>query len=293
MNEIQKVILEIYKAVKEICDAHEIVYYAVGGTCIGAVRHNGFIPWDDDLDIAVPIEQYDFLCDCLKRELPEYYALRTCYEVKHTSYIFSKVVDKRTTYIEETEFDHPDAYKGIFVDIMPISGIPSQKAAKLWFEYRLVAFSLLNYLLRWGSDVRGNTAWIILSKIVCRLHRKNYRYYSDKWMDMLKRHPFEPAAVTGYTWWSTLKRKKLSYPKRWFDKTIDVSFEDTTIKCPAKYDKYLTAQFGDYMKLPPVTMQQSNHHGVCDLNTSYLYYKTHRKAFGRIIQNYVEKERSE
>ena len=292
MNDIQKVILEIYKSIKKICDAHGISYYAVGGTCIGAVRHNGFIPWDDDLDIAIPIEQYGILCRYLNKELPEQYELRTCRDVRHTAYIYSKVVDKRTTYIEKTEFDNPDAYKGIFVDVMPMSGIPANKIGKLLFDLRLVSYSILNYSLRW-SDIDSNEkiTWRILKRAVHSLHGTNYQYYSEKWMKMLRSHPFAPAALTGYTWWSTLKRKKLSYPKSWFDDTVEVKFEDTTIKCPAGYDKYLTAQFGNYLQLPPVESRHSNHYGVCDLNNSYQFYKENREELDKLIQNYVEKEK--
>ena len=83
MNELQKKILDIFKAVSKICKEHGITYYAIGGTAIGAVRHQGFIPWDDDLDIAIPIEQYDQFIAIARRELPEGLIVMTPADIEH------------------------------------------------------------------------------------------------------------------------------------------------------------------------------------------------------------------
>ena len=83
MNDLQKKILDIFKAVAKICKDHDITYYAIGGTAIGAVRHQGFIPWDDDLDIAIPIEQYDRFIEIARRELPEGLTVMTPVDIEH------------------------------------------------------------------------------------------------------------------------------------------------------------------------------------------------------------------
>ena len=103
MTDLQKRILDIFREVRDILDRNGITYFAIGGTCIGAVRHGGFIPWDDDLDIAVPIEQFGRMLDLLKAELPPHLELYTGAERKHYRYIFVKVTDNRTTFIEKTE----------------------------------------------------------------------------------------------------------------------------------------------------------------------------------------------
>ena len=103
MNSLQNEILNIFKSIKEIFERNGIDYFAIGGTCIGAVRHNGFIPWDDDLDIAVPIEQFDNMLNVLKKELPSELALYTCHNRKHYRYIFVKVINTKTTFIEKSE----------------------------------------------------------------------------------------------------------------------------------------------------------------------------------------------
>ena len=77
MTEIQKKILDIFHQISQICDKEKIEYYAIGGTCIGAVRDKGFVPWDDDMDIAIPIEQFDKFIDIAKQKLPPKYEVLT------------------------------------------------------------------------------------------------------------------------------------------------------------------------------------------------------------------------
>ena len=137
MTELQTKILDIYKKVSVICIRNNIDFFAIGGTCIGAIRHRGFIPWDDDLDIAVPIEQYDKFKECMREELPTNLYLYDCDTVKEYRQLFCKVCDRNTTFIEETEKPYKKAYKGVFVDIMPISGVPSNKEEKDKFIYKL------------------------------------------------------------------------------------------------------------------------------------------------------------
>ena len=93
MNDIQKVILDIFKEFDRICTDNNIPYYAIGGTCIGAVRHKGFIPWDDDMDVAIPIEFWDKFIEIASRQLPDYYKLFSSMEVKHYRYLFIKIMD--------------------------------------------------------------------------------------------------------------------------------------------------------------------------------------------------------
>ena len=112
MTETQKVILSIFKEISGICARHNIPYFAIGGTCIGAVRHQGFIPWDDDLDIAVPIEHFDFLLDCLRKEIPSDLYVIDSHDHMHYHYVWAKVCDKNTTFIEKSEYRYKDAYKG-------------------------------------------------------------------------------------------------------------------------------------------------------------------------------------
>ena len=273
MNEIQESILDIYKQIKRICDKNNLLFYAIGGTCIGAVRHQGFIPWDDDMDIAVPIECWDEFWDCMKKELPSDYEIYTCNEVKHYRYIFNKIHNAKTTFIEEAEVGYPDAYKGIYVDVMPIAGMPAEQELRAKFINKIQMYAKLNFVRRYPfremKTPKSRFAWILLHLLSPFL---SYHYFSDKWLEMLKRYPLKKARYTGYTWWDSITNK-LCFPIEYFETTIELPFEDSTISCPVQSKDYLSSQFGNYMELPPED-QRLDHHQVCvSTNKSYKEYK--------------------
>lgn len=272
MNAIQGRILEIFLEIKKICDRNNIMYFAIGGTCIGAVRHKGFIPWDDDLDIAIPIEKFDKFKKIAERELPPYLKIYSCNDVVHYFNIFIKVIDTRTAFIEEQEYQYPDAYKGVFVDVMPMSGIPKLGLKREIFYTKRKLFSSLNGCIRfpehkWKSQILNSICNIIKD----RKSLLTYRYFSDKWMVLLQKYPFSEAEFVGYVWSNSVKR--LTFPKRFFENTVELTFESTTIRCPQYWDEYLRMQFGNYMELPPLEQQKAVHPGIIELEHSYFDFQ--------------------
>ena len=149
MNDLQKKILDIFKTVSQLCKKNNIDYYAIGGTCIGAIRHRGFIPWDDDLDIAIPIEQFDRFKSIMNTQLPDNLYLYDCESKKEYRQLFCKVCDKSTTFIEETEKEYPDVYKGVYIDIMPLSGVPAETNEQIQMIKKLNLYRALNYIMRY------------------------------------------------------------------------------------------------------------------------------------------------
>lgn len=267
MNEIQKCILDIYKCIADICDRNSIKYFAIGGACIGAVRHNGFIPWDDDMDLGVPVEQYNKLIHVLKKQLPPYYKVITFNDMVHYSSLFIKVTDTRTAFIEKANGIHTDAFYGVFVDIMPWCSVPADNKDKFT--------RTAEQYLRWNAFRRNGTGYdgIIKKSAALALKVLPYNYFSHKWYSMIKKYPLSEAEFTGYVW--SIRFHRLVFPASWFADTIKLPFEDTFICCPVEYDKYLTAQFGDYMQLPPESERTACHPAFIDLNTPYSEYKKH------------------
>lgn len=268
MNETQKIILNIYIEIKKICERHSIPFFAIGGTCIGAVRHNGFIPWDDDLDIAVPIQHFDKLLELCKNELPDNLKVYRCDDIRHYRYIFAKIHDINTTAIEKCEINYPDAHKGIWVDIMPISSFPDNDNKKNIFSKKLGLYLKMNFIRRYPfsemDSWKKRIIWLLIRPLCIFT---NYSYYSDKWIKMLRNYPLGCSNVTGYTWWNY--SDNLVFPMDCFKSAVNIDFESTTIPCPVGYDAYLTIQFGDYMKIPPKSEQQQ--HNLEILNTSESY----------------------
>ena len=272
MNDIQKCILDIYKSVRELCDRHSIPYYAIGGTCLGAIRHNGFIPWDDDMDIAIPIEYFEKFQDFAKKELPDHLKIYSGYNTNSYSAIFIKVINTRTTFIERENMFDPKSYKGVFLDIMPIAGVPEDKNERDKY-FRFIFHNIKMNAIR-RTSVRSHTTLLkrsiaLITIPIRKLIPRNY--FLDKCMSKLRNYPFMDSVMTGYTW-GAYGGRALCFPQKWFSQPADIRFEDTVIYCPKEYDKYLSYQFGDYMKLPPKEKRFSGHVGLVDTQTSFLKY---------------------
>ncbi|OLR54777.1 hypothetical protein BHK98_00945 [Hornefia porci] len=272
MNEIQSVILEIFKCVDGICVRNNIPYFAIGGTCIGAVRHQGFIPWDDDLDIAVPVEYFDAFLEAARRELPEYYSLRTGEETEHYSIVFPKIMDERTTFIEDVEREYPDSYKGVFVDVMPLSGVPENRLMRGLFYKRVNFVRVMNVIRRFPVSYHDRVWKKILGAFMVPFKKIiPFDFYERKWYKILKKRPLSGSEITGFLWeWAG---ECYTFKSRCFIEAATMKFEDTEIRCPALWDEYLQKYFGDYMELPPESNRKRVHKGVIDLTRPYREYQ--------------------
>lgn len=278
MNELQKKILDIFKAVSKICKEHGITYYAIGGTAIGAVRHQGFIPWDDDLDIAIPIEQYDRFIEIARRELPEGLIVMTPAEIEHYASFFIKVVDTRTTLIENYAKAFPDAYYGVFVDIMPLAGVPAPGKERKRYLRMWKRTAMLNYCRRFPVNRMKTRARVAACRLLRPFHgRIPYHYFTDKMFEEYRKRPVCESEYTGYVW--GVRLAKLTFDVDIFGEGKELPFEDTVMNCPSRVEDYLTQQFGDYMQLPPEEQRVSVHPGFVDLNTPFAEYKEGRKSF--------------
>lgn len=270
MTDLQKHIFEIYKEVATICEKYEIPYYSIGGTCLGAVRHHGFIPWDDDLDIAVPIERFEEFIQIVRKELPEYYKVYSANERQHYGNIFIKISDERTTYIEEWGQNFEDSFHGVFIDIMPLAGVPRKKIRKKIFCFKIIWYRFVNdkrrfpYKTRGGRSFISKCMWILLYPII---HMHSYHYYSDKWLSLLKENPTNMADYVGYVWAECVDR--LTFPTSYFADGCYKEFEGYQMRCPKKSEEFLKKMFGDYMKLPDENERYGGHEGFVDLEKSY------------------------
>lgn len=282
MTDIQKVIYNIFLEVKAICEKHNIDYYAQGGTCLGAIRHQGFIPWDDDLDLAVPVEQFDYLIEMLKKELPPYYSVRFIEHNDHYGNMFVKIIDERTTCIERLEYKYPEAFKGVFVDIMPLSGMPDNAVKRHLFCRMINVWRILNDIRRFDVDAMDLEWKKIIHPMIRRFDNIiPASFFARKWYKMLKKYPFKDCNYTGYVWWFDVLR--LVYKKEVFGVPTPRLFEDTVILCPQDPESLLRQQFGDYMKLPPIEKRIPLHKGTLDLKHSYHDYQT-----GKYLLNDIE-----
>ena len=280
--ELQKKILEVFIEVKKICDKHNIRYFATGGTCIGAVRHNGFIPWDDDLDIAVPINDFERLTELCKKELPKPFELFICPDYKHNPNPFIKVHNTQTTFIEKYELDYPDDYKGVFIDIFPLAGVPSDTKERKSYNRKLKLLIALNdkwhYSLSKCPGKKGMLLWILTCPLRPFVSR---RFWADKLYEFYNKYDFDSFDYTGCTWSPEIER--LTFPKSWFEGYTELPFENSSMRCPIDYDSFLTHHFGDYMQLPPESERQCHDNGgIVDLEKPFSYYAKKYRETGSV-----------
>ena len=282
--------LEILKVFQDICTRHNLRYFAIGGTCLGAVRHKGFIPWDDDVDFGMPYEDYIQFMKIAENELPENYGLLThMNSAHHDCHYFSKIYDKNTAFIENGIESYHDRYCGVWVDIFPIHGAPKSRAAYNFITALCYLLKKLNNSLRFPfSDrlnIRNNiekTLWIFASPLKLILP---YYYFTQKEANLSGRYKFGCSDRVIFPFRAIKRNPHGWYPRVFyysdFSRTIDFPFEDTVIPVPCGYDRYLSMEFnGDYMQLPPEEKRHSHHDEdtIIDLERSYKYYIEHPEA---------------
>ena len=262
-RQLQMKELEIAKTIISICEKHNLRWYGWFGTAIGAVRHNGFIPWDEDLDLALPEEDYDELAEIMEKELP--YPLEVLryagqYRLEHIV-----VHDTSTTFIDKNRIEWPEWYRGIFIDIFPLRGMPSNHISQVAY------FTLTDFLNKSHKyhryDISACPTW--KSKLV-------YLFVPDKATNrvldwLTRRYPFENADYYGFN--TEIKREKHCYKKETISNYVEIPFEDIMMRLPSGYHQVLTQEYGDYMVLPPPEKRELiSEGGIIDFDVSYRYY---------------------
>lgn len=242
--ELQDKILEIAKYIHDFCEEHEIEYCLMGGSALGAKRHGGFIPWDDDLDIFMTPDNYERFRENFYREgdVKKFY-LQEYGKCKSGYVTVPKLRMNGTTYIEELTKDW-DIHHGIFVDIFILHTCPNNKVKQLWqcFWAKCVVVK--------GMSMRGYNRQTGLRKVLLAVSKvlpkklmvdfalkQVYRFRNCK-SDYLCN--FLGKAIY----------KKGLYERKWFERTQNISFEKIELKVPCGLHEFLSERFGDYMTPP-------------------------------------------
>ncbi len=238
--------LEILKAVMDVCDRHGLRWWADGGTCIGAIRHGGFIPWDDDVDIGMPRADFDRFRQIAPRELPPDLAVQDFQTNRQAAHFILKVHDVTTTFVEEDLAPYPQAHTGVYIDIFPFDGCPDPGPERDKMFRRVKRLRLVNGFLRatW-ADTRTlgqKLRYVLLYPVRWVLP---FNWATKKMEDLARRYPLDryPCASECFGW--------VIYPTASIRQTAPHPFEDTALPCPEDYDAYLRGYYGDYMQPPP------------------------------------------
>ena len=245
-EEAKKIRLEIMKEIDKFCNENNITYYLSFGTLIGAVRHGGFIPWDDDMDIIMSRPDLEKFI----KDYPENskYELVTNFDSKGFFYGFAKLVRKNTYYMCG-KFSLP----GVNVEIYPIDGCPSSKKEFAKFKTkidRIVYFE--NLFIRIIFGLMRRRLWPFKKPSISLMDTFCRKYHS-----FASKYPYEKSDMVSFLF--GYKYEKKQFPKIYFEEGIKMKFEDTDFMVPRKYHDFLTSIYGDYMKLPSVDKQKPDH----------------------------------
>ena len=278
VRKIQRVELDIFKAFKAICEKHNLRYFAIGGTCIGAIRHKGFIPWDDDMDVAMPYEDYVKFFEVAPDELPDYLVARD-FLAQSSRYFwgafYRKIHNIKTAFIEAHNLNHKDDFGGIFIDIFPINGLPRGKLRQKIFIFIVRMLRKCDFVLRYElHETLKKKLFLLFTRKV------PFYYFANLIKNIVSKYKFDFSDKIIFPWRSLPGDPQGKYYKSIFyyedfENYLEVPFEDTTMRVPVGYDRYLTMDFGDYMQLPPEEERISSHSqgGIIDFERSYKYYQ--------------------
>lgn len=247
---------EILDVIHQVCTENHLRYSLAYGTLIGAVRHKGFIPWDDDIDIMMPREDYETLLRIWQNVAPEGYILQNVRTDPDFTQSFTKIRKDHTTFLQEEREREKRYHKGIFVDIFPGDRVPHGKLAKK-AQYAACAVSLL-YNRGHSSGTGGLTGTV--ETLLLRAPKEKYPLHREKAEKILRRWNGDPTAQ--YVFSSTISSSRHYYPADLFDNMKTINFNGKRYQCVADTDAALRVEYGDYMQLPPVEERVWKHHPI-------------------------------
>lgn len=264
---MKKALLEIYCDVADLCRKHGLIIMLSGGSCLGAVRHKGFIPWDDDLDVMMPRSDYEKLISLIKEgKLGDKYEYNTPNSSTDSKNVFLKIYRKNSRNIELFNEKTPFP-KGLFIDVFAIDSVPKTHFGQLvkgFFANFLQYCSILVLYAQYPSkslkefmalDKQTNRRYRIkyqIGKILSIIPHRKWVYWFDK---------FVASDLPDRQWGIPTGRKYYNgeiFDKNVFIPTTTAEFEGVQVQIPGEYDKYLTNLYKDYMKLPPVEKREQH-----------------------------------
>lgn len=255
----QQFLLQTYKRFDDFCQEHQLVFYAAYGTMIGAIRHHGFIPWDDDLDVFMLRKDYDRFVE-LRSELKDPSYKISIFLDGESPYPFAKFYTTKGTIWEYSQFPF---IIGPWIDVFPVDegDMDDENANKVLERFHYIMWKYRKSLAyaSWGEIARDFLHINFMDGAIKTVKKVRYAPFKNHYINQMESVINDIRVIKGNTYrcYSTALTNEV-FEKEWFKEAVRVPFEDTTIPVPTGYHEFLTALYGDYMQLPPVA-KRVNH----------------------------------
>lgn len=253
---LKNIQMDILAAIDEFCHNNNIKYSMGCGTMLGAIRHKGYIPWDDDIDIYMLREDYNNLMHLFPEVYKERYCIKSLERNSLWDFVFAKAYDNRTITFEAANYN--ELY-GVNIDIFPIDDVPNDEIQWLRYNKKRRRIQMDLYGLRrnipFGLRPRDFARWIYYKTISMRYTRRQLAEYVDSFCQMWNKKGYNYVfeCSSGFS-------QKNRFRKEIFNSLIKYPFEDREFMGFENYDEYLRNGFGDYMQLPPKEKRIAHHH---------------------------------
>lgn len=268
MTELQEIEFQMLKTVVQICEDLQLTYFLVCGSALGAAKYQGFIPWDDDVDVALPRPDYEVFCEKAQALLPDHLFLQNSRTEKNYPLIFSKVRNSATTYVEKA-YAKTDMNQGVYIDVFPLDGYPQEKEEQAQLErekyrYGLTRLCCLNVPRTWKTHL------LVAVQKLCGVHQKPARF-----VERFEKHISQYHVENSEVWCNHGNwQGKLEYaPREQYGNGTWALFEGLKVRIPEKIDEYLTQKYGNWQDdLPEKEKVGHHYYEIMDLNRSYMTY---------------------
>lgn len=264
-EELHRYDLAALKTFSEFCKEHGLTYFAIGGTLLGAVRHQGFIPWDDDVDVAMPRADYDKLV-ALAKSFPKPFVLEEYRYNKAFQSYFAKIRSEEIELLE-TVTEEGDKRPGYLVDVMPLDGTPDNAILRKLYYIRMMWLRFLCGVSNVHTGIlTSRPKWEQRLLKLCRsikLYKAVTKERVYRRMDQLFHKQDVNSAKQIGTIIGAYKTREI-VPAEYFgiqEEPVYLPFEDTLLRVPRQYEAYLTHMYGDYKSLPQESARKAHYQG--------------------------------